>query len=108
MYFSVIILNAPEGPSLTFDLVFHPSPCWFQGQKLIYSSGKLDSFNFEYLIKSIPKKEVHIIDGIEITYDFEPQKTIKIVCHEGGHGTELELNSLIEEIKDHGFEVTIL
>ena len=108
MYFSVIILNAPEGPTLTYDLVFHPTPCWFQGNKLIYSSTELDCLGFEDLLKSIPSIEVYTIEGQEIVCRFEPQKTIKIVCHEGGHGTKLELNSLIEEIKNHGFEVTIL
>jgi hypothetical protein len=108
MYISVIILNGLEGPALTYDLVFHPTPCWYQGNKLIFSSGEIDSIGFKNLLKSIPNEEVHIIKGQEILYSFEPQKTIKIVCHEGGHGTELELNNLIEEIKEHGFEVTIL
>ncbi len=108
MYFSVIILNSPEGPSLTFDLVFHPNPCWFQGQKMIFSSEKLNSLSFEDLLKLIPSQEVDSINGQEIVSRFEPQKTIKIVCHEGGHGTEYELNKLSEEIKEQGFEVITL
>lgn len=108
MYYSVIILNAPEGPSLTYDLVFHPSPSWFQGNKLIFSSKKLNSLGFGFLLKSIPSIEVHTIEGQEIVYRFEPQKTVKIICHEGGHGTELELNKLVLEIKEQGFEVITL
>ena len=96
MYFSVIILNAPEGPSLVYDLVFHPNPCWFQGQKIIFSSEKLDSLSFEDLLKSIPSEEVDSIEGQQIVYKFEPQKTVKIICHDGGHGTELELKKLVE------------
>ncbi len=108
MYFSIILLNAPEGPSLTYDLVFHPTPCWFQGNKLIYSSVESDSLGFEDLLKSIPSEEVDSIDGQEITYRFEPQKTLKIICHEGGHGTELDLNKLLKETKEQGFEAVIL
>jgi hypothetical protein len=108
MYFSVIFLNAPEGPSFTYDLVFHPNPCWYQGNKLIYSSSILDSLGFEDLLKSIPSIELHTIEGQEIIYRFEPQKTVKILCHEGGHGTELDLNRLVEEIKKQGFEVATL
>ena len=108
MYFSIILLNSPEGPSLVYDLVFHPNPCWFQGNKLIFSSEKLNSLGFSDLLKSIPSIEFHTINGHEIVYRFEPQKNIKIVCHEGGHGTELELNKLSEEIKEQGFEVITL
>jgi len=108
MYFSVIFLNAPEGPSLTYDLVFHPTPCWFQGNKLIYSSTELDCLGFGTLLKLIPSIEVYTIEGQEIVCRFEPQKTIKIICHEGGHGTKLELNKLFEEIKQQGFEVIML
>lgn len=108
MYFSVIILNAPEGPSLTYDLVFHPSPSWFHGSKLIFSSGELNSLGFEDLLKLIPIEDVDTIDGQEIVYKFEPQKTVKIICHDGGHGTELELNKLVEEINKKGFEALIL
>lgn len=105
MYFSVIILNAPEGPSFVYDLVFHPNPCWFQGNKLIFSSEKLNSLGFGDLLKSIPSIEVHNIKGQEIVYRFEPQKTVKIICNEGGLGSELELNKLVLEIKEQGFEV---
>jgi hypothetical protein len=108
MYFSVIILNGAEGPSLTYDLAFHPTPCWYQGNKLIFSSGEMDSMGFENLLKSIQNQEVYTIKGQEIFYRFQPQKTIKIILHDGGHGSELDLNKLIDEIKEKGFEVIML
>lgn len=107
MYFSVIILNAPEGPALTYDLVFHPTPTWFLGHKMIFSSGKLNSLGFEDLLNLISKDNIEIEDGYEINSKFYPQKLIKIVSHQGGHGSELDLNNLTDEIKEIGFEVLV-
>ena len=107
MYFSVIILNAPEGPSLTYDLVFHPTPCWFQGHKMIFSSVTLNSLGFGDLLNLISKDTIEIEDGYEINSKFHPQKYVKIICHKGGHGSEVDLNNLINEIKEIGFEVLV-
>ena len=35
MYFTLIFEDNIEGPSLTYDLVFHPCPVWYQGNDQI-------------------------------------------------------------------------
>ena len=108
MYFTVIILNATEGASFSYDLVFHPSPIWFQGYKEIISTGSLTNLGFKELLNSIPKSNIEKKDGLDLHSNFQPQKLIKIVCHDGGHGSQIDLNILCDEIKDCGFEATVL
>lgn len=108
MYFTVIILNAPEGPSLTYDLVFHPTPTWLQGHKLIYSVGDLNPMGFKNLLNIISQDYIERLDGHKIVSKFNSQKKVKIICHEGGHGSEVDLDNLTKEIKDEGFDFIII
>lgn len=108
MYFTIIFLNAPEGPSYSYDLVFHPTPTWFQGHKLILSLGEINKYGFKELLKTIPEEYVEISDGHEVHSKFTPQGIVKIVCHTGGHGSDLDLENLTNEIKACGFDITVL
>lgn len=108
MYFSVIFLNAPEGPAFSYELVFHPTPTWFQGHKEIISVGNLSNLGFKDLLNSIPKANIANENGIEIHSSFQPQKLVKIICHDGGHGSQTDLKNLCNEIKDCGFEAKVL
>jgi hypothetical protein len=105
-------MNAPEGPTLSYDLVFHPNPIWFQGHEEIgipHNEMKGDDKWFSYLLSKINKDHIKKdISGQKIHYSFSPQHTIKIVSHDGGHGSEIELQKLLENIKEEGYQAIIL
>jgi hypothetical protein len=106
MYFTIIFLNAPEGPSYSYDLVFHPTPTWFQGHKMILSLSEINNA-FKELLKTIPEEYVEISDGHKVHSNFAPQGIVKIVCHTGGHASDLDLENLTNEIKECGFEALV-
>jgi len=112
MYYSIIIMNAIEGPTLSYDLVFHPNPMWFQGHDEIGIPENDINFSnkwFSYLLSKINKDYVTKDTlGQNIHSSFTPQKSIKIVCHDGGHGTDIELQKLIVNIKEEGYKVIVL
>jgi hypothetical protein len=112
MYYTVIIMNAPEGPTLSYDLVFHPNPIWFQGHIKIGippDNIKMENKCFSYLLTQIDKSHVQKdILGQDIHSTFTPQKIIKIVCHDGGHGSNLELQNLINNIEEEGYKAIVM
>ena len=112
MYFTIIIMNAVEGPTLSYDLVFHPNPIWFQGHEEVgIPQNEINGDNkwFSYLLSKINKDHVQKdILGQKIHSSFNPQHNIKIVCHDGGHGTDLELRNLVNNIQEEGYNVVVL
>ena len=105
-------MNAAEGPTLSYDLVFHPNPIWFQGHEEVgIPQNEIDGDNnwFSYLLSKINKNHVQKdISGQKIHSSFNPQHIIKIVCHDGGHGSEIELQTLLENIKEEGYQAIVL
>ena len=104
-------MNAPEGPTLSYDLVFHPNPIWFQGHDEVgIPQNEINGNNkwFSFLLSKINKDHIQKdTSGQKVHSSFSPQKIVKIVCHDGGHGTELELQILMDNIKEEGYQAII-
>ena len=104
-------MNATEGPTLSYDLVFHPNPIWFQGHNEVgIPQNEINGNNkwFSYLLSEINKDHIQKdTSGQKVHSSFSPQKIVKIVCHDGGHGTELELQILMDNIKEEGYQAII-
>ena len=111
MYYTIIIMNAAEGPTLSYDLVFHPNPIWFQGHDKIgipQDETNLENKWFSYLLSKINKDHVQKDTlGQKIHSSFSPQKSIKIICHDGGHGSDVELQMLMDNIKEEGYQAIL-
>ena len=109
MYFTLLFESA-HGPTVIYELVFHPSPVWFKGG----SDGNLDEAvcipphrgpryvmgDFRCLLDNI---------GIEGNNSgIEGNRNVGIVCHDSGHGNEEDLNLLMSEMKSEGFSPQLM
>lgn len=81
-----------EGLTLSYNLVFHPCPVWFQSsEKIGVPNRKNPSYNIrhlEYLLK-------------KVNFNFEDLNSprVEIVCHENGLGRAEDLDLLISDLK---------
>jgi hypothetical protein len=114
MYFT-LLFESPEGPTLTYELVFHPAVEWSRtANSHEYHHGRpVNSIqppksgpryvmgDFRFLIDH-EKIENQIIPN---RYDADSLRARKvgIVCHDSGHGNEEDLNLLMSEMKSEGF-----
>ena len=113
MYFTIIFLNGPEGPSLSYDLLFHPCPVWYQGNTEIGVPNINSPVNslgfFRFLINQIkPEEIITLKDGMKLHTRFTPQPIVKVITHDGGHGSENDLAILLEDITNEGFQPILL
>jgi len=99
MYFTLVFSEIRgQGPSFTYDLVFHPCPVWMKGgEQVIVPNGDSPKYLTGHLgILFETEKNIENID----------EKTeVVLVVHTKGesHGTEQDLEVLIEDIKNQGF-----
>ena len=105
MWWTLFFDKYPEGPSLSFDLVFHPSPEWHQGEKIIGAprndNPRLTLGFVSYLIEeaeinksSLNSMEVYLVwqrGGLE--------------DHYRGHGDETDGDVLVQDLENNGFTV---
>lgn len=101
MYFTLLFDENPEGPILSYDLIFSPCPDWFQGRKRIGSpNNKYPYYEIGHLGYLLNKADFKIEDL--------NSPRVGIVCHENGHGREEDLNLLISDLESEGFEPRVL
>ena len=101
MYFTLIFEDNKEGPSLSFDLVFHPCPVWYQGNDQI---GIPEPRSPYYELGSV-KFLLNILDE---EFDKKRCNSVKIFTHKNGHGTEKDLETLVKDLTTEGFNVKLL
>ena len=102
MFFTLIfnISDESEGPSLAYDLCFHPCPVWFKnGIKVLVPDG-LPSYSRGHL-KLLLERERN-------TFSEYRYKTVKVLVHNAGHGSEDDLKCLLEDIEAEGFEFELV
>ena len=102
MYFTLLFESA-HGPTVIYELVFHPSPVWFKGG----STGQLDE------AVCIPShRGPHYVMGdfrcLLDNAEIERNRKVGIVCHDSGHGSEEDLNLLMSEMKSEGFSPQLM
>ena len=106
MFFTLIFPGDRHGPKATYNLVFHPLPIWMKDGNEIINPGK-DSegkvlggveYKLGYLQGLIDKEELSP----------NPNPNVAICVHPGGHGTEKDLESLLEDLANSSFEPTVV
>jgi len=101
MYFTLLFDQYPEGPTLSFDLVYHSCPEWFQhGESLVVPNRRSPHYEIGHL--------KHLLDKAEIELENLNSNRVGIVCHEMGHGTNEYLELLLEDMKIEGLDPHIL
>lgn len=107
MYFALLFQNQPEGPALTYHLVFHPCPVWMKSV--------LDDSTYEEKQIVVPNPSTPVYEKGHLKILFEKEKVDKeklstkvaVVCYEEGHGTEEDRKTLLEDLESEGFDVEI-
>ena len=108
MYFTLIFEDGKEGPSRTYDLVYHPCPVWMIGGEIISTP---ESSNPHYQIGHLDSL-FSAGKGDDEDYYNEPAKiadyhlhftTVLVCVHPGGHGETKDLELLCEDLSNHNF-----
>ena len=107
MYFTLLFQNQPEGPALTYNLVFHPGPVWMKSI--------LDDSTYEEKQIVVPNPSTPVYEKGHLKILFEKEKIDKeklstkvaVVCYEEGHGTEEDRKTILEDLESEGFDVEI-
>lgn len=118
MYFTLIFEDGTEGPSRTYDLVFHPCPVWMKGGEIISTP---DPSNPRYQLGHLESLEEQIIahsrnHDSEVTFQFEEKNeqerlfdlgltgtTVLVCVHPSGHGVDEDLDLLCEDLINHNY-----
>ena len=106
MYFTLVFKNdSNEGPTLSYDVCFHPCVVWYcEGKDILIPNPKIPGYNKGFLndlfqkesITDFPKK------------DFKVFNKVLIICHEQGHGYENDLRNLQADLKEEAFTYQVL
>ena len=95
MYFTLLFPNG-EGPTHIYELVFHPCPVWMKGDKQIVVPNP-STPNYE-------KGHLNILFEKEKSLNLSGTK-VGLVCHDVGHGTKEDLETLLDDLRSEGFDV---
>lgn len=106
MYFTLVFKNdSNEGPTVSYDLCFHPCAVWYNnGKEVLIPNPKVPSYEKGYLSALISKESV---SGF-LNKDFNYFNQILVICHEQGHGYENDFKNLLSDIKQEGYSYTLL
>ena len=104
MYFTLLFDKEPEGPSLVYELVYHPCPIWVHParsgsedyQKPIVVPNQAYPYYQEGHLKKLLECESLNVDELH-------SPIVQIICHQDGHGTDDDLDLLLKDLKDEGF-----
>lgn len=100
MFFTLIFNDmSMEGPTICVDLCFHPSPVWYIGEwQYVPGGGREPHYQCGYM------HDLEVRDGGLLSRNvLGVRKDIKVtvVCHPQGHGTEDDLEKLLEDLKGY-------
>jgi hypothetical protein len=94
-----LTFSSDESTNLSYGLVFIPCPVWIQGKREI--------------INLNPERPDYQKGGLHKLLDLEPilsrqdEKHCVLTVHQEGHGSESDLNMLLEDLKQEGYTVTV-
>jgi hypothetical protein len=105
MYFTLIFSDNGDGPIPKYDLAFHSSPIWIKDGVQIINSG-LDSGEEAWG----PEYKLGYLQGLVDKEGLDPDTypNVAICAHPGSHGTEKDLELLLEDIQNHNFGFTVV
>lgn len=92
-----VVFNSHESKDYSYGLIFDPCPEWVKtGEHLL----SLNSDNPKYQLGSI--KKLIKKENIDIDNDLISRK-VKLIVHDIGNGSEHDLHTLQEDLKNEGF-----
>lgn len=96
MYFTLMFADLGEGPSRTYDLVFHPCPVWMRGkEEILVPNSRSPHYELGSLKMLIDKEK--IADSKILT------DRVTVSIHYNGHGEDGDLETLIQDIENEGW-----
>ncbi len=106
MYFTLIFKNQEnEGSTLCYDLCFHPCAVWFNnGKELLVPDPKIPNYQKDFLHMLITHESISAFSPSNIKF----ADCVIVVCHPEGHGTVKDLETLKADIKEEGFQFTVI
>ena len=97
MYFTLMFADAAEGPSRTYDLVFHPCPIWMRGEKaLVTPDPSSPHYNLGHLR--------FLIDLEDLGSTKFLSSAVTVSVHYNGHGTDEDLETLLEDLRNENYD----
>jgi hypothetical protein len=97
-----IVFSSHESMDLSFGLTFTPNPAWIQGKKVIVN---LNSETPAYQLGSFRK----LLNAESITSkDLADARSVCLLVHQTGRGTQNDLNVLSRDIEMEGFGVHMI
>jgi hypothetical protein len=101
MHFT-IVFDSQEGYDLTAGLVFKPVPVWVAGGEDLMVLRR-DHADYE-------RGDVQrLLDHPAMQRPFPPDShAVVVVVHESGYGTERDLDTLVADLTDEGYDVTTI
>jgi hypothetical protein len=99
MHFT-IVFDSQEGYDLTAGLVFKPTPVWVSGGKDLIALRR-DHAGYE---RGDARRLLdHPVIHRELPLE---SKSVVVVVHESGYGTQRDLDALIADLEGEGYAVT--
>ena len=96
MYFTLMFADAAEGPSRTYDLVFHPCPVWMRGKEiLVIPDNSSPHYNLGHLRFLIDHEDLGSIQFLS--------RTVTVSVHYNGHGRDEDLDTLLEDLRNENY-----
>ena len=97
MHFTLFFEESNADVSTIYQMVYTPCVTWYKnGSELFVASHRGQYF-----------EKGDFLDLINLE-NIEGPRQVAIIVHQGGHGTESDLNALIDEIKGFGLKWKIL
>ena len=97
MYFTLMFADAAEGPSRTYDLVFHPCPIWMRGEKaLVTPDPSSPHYNLGHLRFLIDLEDLGSIKFLS--------SAVTVSVHYNGNGTDEDLETLLEDLRNENYD----
>ena len=96
MYFTLMFVDDAEGPSRTYDLVFHPCPVWMSGKEIIgVPDNTSPHYNLGYLGYLMSLEDFGSIQFLS--------RNVTVSVHYNGQGKEEDLDALLEDLRNENY-----
>jgi hypothetical protein len=97
-----VVFPSHESKDHSFGVVFTPSICWVRGGQMVFNPHPLKPHYRKGDLRDFLDQTG---TGAEITSEL---KSVVLVVHPNGHGTDKDLELLGEDLWEMGFEVQVV